>query len=101
MVRLEVVMNVADIITELFQFHYGSIGRCLPSKAIIRFFRISIPLWFDWKAAFIQLTYKLINNFNSTMVRLEGAVRLANISIEIFQFHYGSIGSRAKCALAA
>ena len=70
MVRLEAQITHILAKVVLFQFHYGTIRR-------------------KWD---VNID-KLIENFNSTMVRLEGLRLCTGLLKNLFQFHYGTIRS--------
>ena len=92
MVRLvECAPNLMFNPFEMFQFHYGTIGRCtMPSyplshtcfnSTMVRLVVEGNPLYFHF-----------LLSFNSTMVRLvETKIFKVFLQFE-FQFHYGTIG---------
>jgi len=58
-------------------------------------FRVSIPLWFDWKIHH-QITIHKYFCFNSTLVRLEALKPVSHAPVIRFQFHFGSIGRQIQ-----
>ena len=135
MVRLKVQQYAVNINLLLFQFQYGAIerSRVHSVKALLRNFnssmvrlkepvntpcpgiyRISIPVWCDWKLFIKKMVNMWLSDFNSSMVRLKelimqlasfylinfnsSMVRLKDNSKVItslcqwvFQFQYGAI----------
>ena len=59
-----------------FQFQYGEIERCLWCCVRVRFFRLSIPIWWDWEYIYRHAWRDRKESFNSNMVRLRVILRL-------------------------
>ena len=96
MVRLEVAKVLQKIINcPIFQFHYGSIGSLSWTATMIQTLNNFNSTMVRLEVLMLSMTWTAITYFNSTMVRLEAFSILAQaIAANAFQFHYGSIGRR-------
>ena len=97
----------------VFQFQYGTIGRSMAYR-FTNTDKVSIPVWYDWKAISIADKTGRKQRFNSSMVRLEEMKELLYVFfylvsipvwydwkyflydgselVYMFQFQYGTIG---------
>ena len=70
-------------------------------NAMVIHIDISIPPWYDWKRQINGPALGIMQNFNSTMVRLEeGRKARPGKRILPFQFHHGTIGSNRNKLLS-
>ena len=92
MVRLGVAFDLFAYSTNVFQFQYGSIGRCISmiyAKDSFGFNSSMVRLG-DWHPVNRNSE---IRGFNSSMVRLGETRLLYYLYCDyLFQFQYGSIG---------
>ena len=85
----------ADMVRELrrrFQFHVGAITRLTTVAIFLRWKKVSIPRWCNYKQQITQPERVLKQRFNSTLVQLQvGQTVKKNQRLYVFQFHVGAI----------
>ncbi len=80
------------VCVDWFQFHVGTIERKF-RRLSARWYKVSIPRWYDWEPFIGPKNGIKYPSFNSTLVRLRDTPVLAPASLIAFQFHVGTIES--------